>query len=83
VCKIHDIGFIPPPSNALKVSPEFHEPDNLRTFVPSPIKKCFLLFISRDCAGRLLEIQSSADCRKLSGMQKLERIGLLSDKLFR
>jgi hypothetical protein len=27
--------------------------------VPSPVKECFLQFISRDCAGRLLEIQSS------------------------
>ena len=51
------VGFVPPPSNALKMSPELHEPDNLRTFVPSPIG--FLQFISRDCAVRLLEIQSS------------------------
>jgi hypothetical protein len=53
------VGFVPPPLNALKMSLELHEPDNLRTFVPSPIKECFLQFISGDCAGRLLEIQSS------------------------
>ena len=35
---VQSVDLVPPPSNALKMLPELHEPDNLRTFVPSPIK---------------------------------------------
>ena len=52
---VQSVDFVPPPSNALKMLPELHEPDNLRTFVPSPIKEVLLRFVSRDCAERILD----------------------------